>query len=119
LNSSNPFDPPLINPNYLAHQFDTFTVVAAMRDAFGFLNSSQFAGLVGQPTLGLALNNTDDQLLSYARANGETLNHGVGTARISPFGANWGVVDPDLHVKGLQGLRVVDASVFVSIETPN
>jgi hypothetical protein len=41
--------------------------------------------------------------------------HPVSTAKMSPKGASYGVVDPDLKVKGMKGLRIVDASVFVSI----
>jgi len=44
-----------------------------------------------------------------------SINHGVGTARMSPATANWGVVDSHLLVKGVEGLRVVDASVFPAI----
>jgi len=40
--------------------------------------------------------------------------HAVGTASMSPKGASWGVVDPDLTVKKVQGLRIVDASVLAS-----
>jgi choline dehydrogenase-like flavoprotein len=39
--------------------------------------------------------------------------HIVGTAGMSPRGAHYGVVDPDLRVKGIAGLRVIDASVLV------
>ena len=38
--------------------------------------------------------------------------HAVGTAAISPRGVPWGVLDPDLRVKGTKGLRVVDASAL-------
>jgi choline dehydrogenase len=40
--------------------------------------------------------------------------HPTGTAAMSPKGAHWGVVDPDLKVKGVEGLRIVDGSVLVS-----
>jgi choline dehydrogenase-like flavoprotein len=40
--------------------------------------------------------------------------HPTGTAAMSPKGADWGVVDPDLKVKGVEGLRIVDGSVLVS-----
>ena len=57
---------------------------------------------------------TDEELNEYIRAGVSTVFHPVGTASMSPKGASWGVVDPDLKVKGVDGLRIVDASVFVS-----
>ncbi len=56
---------------------------------------------------------TDEELATYARKNSITYDHPVGTARMSPLAADWGVVDPKLLVKKTLGLRVVDASVFV------
>jgi choline dehydrogenase-like flavoprotein len=59
-----------------------------------------------------------DQLLdTYIQNTGSASGHAVGTASMSPKDANWGVVDPDLMLKGVEGLRVVDASVLVSIRT--
>lgn len=52
-----------------------------------------------------------DELVRNGIQNGA---HVVGTSSMSPYNASWGVVDPDLRVKGISGLRVVDASVFVS-----
>jgi len=43
--------------------------------------------------------------------------HPVGTSSMSPKGASWGVVDPDLSVKNIQGLRIVDASVMVRLSS--
>ena len=43
--------------------------------------------------------------------------HAVGTAAISQRGDSWGVLDPDLRVKGTKGLRVVDASAFPYVPT--
>ena len=47
-----------------------------------------------------------------------TIFHPTGTSSMSPVGANWGVVDPDLRVKGVSGLRVADLSVLVSTFFP-
>lgn len=51
---------------------------------------------------------------NYIRAATLTISHASGTAAMSPRGADWGVVDPDLRVKGVSGLRIVDGSIFVS-----
>jgi choline dehydrogenase-like flavoprotein len=61
---------------------------------------------------------TDDELDFWARQTADTLYHPVSTAAMSPFNATWGVVDPDLRVKGVQGLRIVDASVMASSLAP-
>lgn len=58
---------------------------------------------------------TDAAIESYVRGNSGTVYHPVGTASMSPKSANWGVVDPDLKVKGADGLRIVDASIFVRL----
>jgi choline dehydrogenase-like flavoprotein len=57
---------------------------------------------------------TDEELNQFIRSSAITVSHGVGTAAMSPKGAEYGVVDPDLRVKRVSGLRVVDASVLVS-----
>lgn len=59
--------------------------------------------------------NTDEELNEYIRQNAVSFFHPVATAAMSPVGADWGVVDPDLKVKGVAGLRIVDASVAVSV----
>lgn len=59
--------------------------------------------------------NTDEEILEAAKKAIVTIWHPTSTARMSPENASWGVVDPNLRVKGTFGLRVVDASVFVSI----
>jgi hypothetical protein len=57
---------------------------------------------------------TDASIESYLRDHVGTIFHPAGSAAMSPKGVSWGVVDPDLKVKGLTGLRVVDLSVTVS-----
>ncbi|KAF3039002.1 hypothetical protein E8E12_005145 [Didymella heteroderae] len=115
LNSTDPFSPPLVDPNYLATEFDQYTAVQAIRDAFTILSTQSFKNYVGAlygPLKGLT---TDAELLQYVRQHGVTINHGVGTAKMSLKGAAWGVVDPDLRLKGVNGVRIVDESVFPDI----
>lgn len=61
--------------------------------------------------------NTDDEIIEAARKSIVTIWHPVSSARMSPARAKWGVLDPKLRVKGTSGLRVVDASAFVSISS--
>lgn len=59
-------------------------------------------------------NATDDAGIDrYIRGNAATFFHPVGTAQMSAKGASYGVTDPNLKVKGVHGLRIVDASVMV------
>lgn len=112
LNSTDPFTQPLIDPALLAHPFDTYVVVSAIKAARRFATASAFKGYITGPYEAWANATTDDEIAEYARSTGNSVWHAVGTACMSPKGAEWGVVDPDLKVKGAQGLRVVDASVI-------
>ena len=58
---------------------------------------------------------TPAEIAAYIRENAATIFHPVGTASMTPRGASWGVVDPDLVAKGISGLRIVDASVLVRV----
>jgi len=58
---------------------------------------------------------SDADIDAYVREQASTMYHPVGTASMTARDAEWGVVDPDLKVKGVEGVRVVDASVFVRL----
>lgn len=116
LASSDPFDKPLLNPNYLSSDFDVLTMVHAIKDMQTFMSTGPWKDFVIGPIGALVNSTTDEQLQFYARNTSESISHSIGTARMSPFGADWGVVNPDLSVKGTHGLSVVDASIFVCIE---
>ncbi|TFK33728.1 aryl-alcohol-oxidase from pleurotus Eryingii [Crucibulum laeve] len=112
LATSNPFDSPLIDPGYLTSEFDLFTMKSAVRSAQRFLSAPIWNGYIIAPVNGLENTTTDAGLEAYIRANTVTIFHPVGTAAMSPRGSSHGVVDPDLLVKGVVGLRVVDLSVL-------
>ncbi|KAF9264148.1 aryl-alcohol oxidase [Marasmius fiardii PR-910] len=109
LNTSNPFDHPFINLNFLDSEFDLFALREGARSARRFMAHPSFNGFLVAPTTNAT---TDDELDELIKANAGGACHPIGTAMMSPRGANWGVVDPDLRVKGVEGLRVVDASVL-------
>ena len=91
-------------------------MVQATRDVQAFLQSSPWHSddfLVG-PFGALANATTDEERAQLIRNNSITLFHPVGTARMSPKNASWGVTESKLLVKGTSGLRIVDASIFVS-----
>lgn len=114
VSSTDPFAKPLIDPKYLSTEFDIFTTVASVKAAKRFAGANAFKGFVTGPYGDLATANTDAEIEAYVRKTAETVFHPTGTAMMSPKGAHWGVVDPDLKVKGVQGLRIVDASIYVS-----
>ncbi|KAK0233886.1 pyranose dehydrogenase [Armillaria fumosa] len=112
LNSPDPLDPPLIDPGYLTSEFDVFAMVEAVKSVKRFLSALAWEGYVLEAYGDLVNATTDEALKEYVRENVGTAAHPVGTASMSPRFAEYGVVDPDLLVKGLSGLRVVDASIF-------
>lgn len=88
-------------------------MVEAIKLAFRFYGAPAWQGYISGPYGDLADADTDEKLQALVRANVGTSAHPVGTNSMSPIGARYGVVDPDLKVKGISGLRIVDASVIV------
>ncbi|KAK0459062.1 aryl-alcohol oxidase-like protein [Desarmillaria tabescens] len=115
INSTNPFDDLLIDPAFMTSPFDHYAIVQVIKDAQEFLALSPWNGFVLDAYGDLRNATTDDAKLEYVRAYGSNINHPIGTARMSPRKAKWGVVDQELLLKGAEGIRIVDASVFPSI----
>jgi choline dehydrogenase len=113
LKSLNPLDPPLIQPNYLATENDKRTLregVKILRQVFAQRPLDPFRGPELMPGATVA---TDDDIDAYVRRTAETIYHPVGSARMGHD--RLAVVDGELRVHGLQGLRVVDASVMPTL----
>ncbi|KAF5343031.1 hypothetical protein D9758_011161 [Tetrapyrgos nigripes] len=112
LNSTNPFDSPVIDPRLYSTEFDIQTMVQAMKDVDTFVSESAWEGYIVRPFVEFS---NDEERAIYARNNSITVNHSVGTARMGPGDGTDGVVDSSLRVKGVNGLRIVDASVYPQI----
>jgi choline dehydrogenase len=115
--SPRPQDPPAINPRYLSEETDRRAVIGGLRFLRRFFTAPALARYVGPEKLPGAQVQSDDELLDYARRNGNTVYHATCTCMMGSQ-AN-AVVDPDLRVKGLAGLRVVDASVMPAVTSTN
>ncbi len=110
--SRDPSQPPAITPNYLHASEDRQAVLAGLRLARKILSMPALKPWCVQETMPGEEMQTDAQLLVYARAKGVSGYHLVGTCQMGQGEA--AVVDPQLRVHGMQGLRVVDASVLPS-----
>ena len=109
--------PPLIDPNYLAAEPDRRVAVAAIRLTRRIVAGSALSGYEPEEFLPGAGFATDADLLTAAGNIGTTIFHPVGTCRMGsdPLA----VVDSRLRVRGLAGLRVVDASIMPTITSGN
>ena len=72
LRNLDPFESPIIDPNYLGTNFDIKTIVAALKTAKRFLTAQAWKGFVGDPWVDLASANTDEELVQYARNHAST-----------------------------------------------
>ncbi len=117
--SSNPFDKPTIQPNYLDTELDRRAVIDGMRLGRQMLATKPLQPyLVGETSPGRDCQ-SDDELLDFAQRLGTTVYHMIGTCRMGPAGNPDSVVDSNLRVHGLDGLRVVDASIMPTMPSVN
>ncbi|KAF9445820.1 GMC oxidoreductase [Macrolepiota fuliginosa MF-IS2] len=112
IGSNNPFDNPLINPGYYTSEFDILTIREGIKSAVKFSTAPVWENVLTGLIAPLANATTDAEIDAAIRNNTLSGLHPVGTAAISPKNASWGVVDPNLLVKHVSGLRIVDASVL-------
>ncbi|MGI9499444.1 MAG: GMC family oxidoreductase [Geminicoccaceae bacterium] len=117
--SADPFEAPLIQPNYLDAEADRRALLSGIRLARRFLGTAELAPWFDREAAPGPDAKSDDQLLDWAYREGSTAYHMVGTCRMGPAGDPNAVVDSELRVRGLEGLRVVDASVMPAVTSGN
>lgn len=125
LRSKNPFDYPLIYPNYFKEPEDMATLVEGVKisvalsktEAFrrfgSEMNSQLFPGCKHIPMY------TDEFWECMIKQYTVTIYHPVGTCKMGPFWDSEAVVDPELRVYGVAGLRVIDASIMPNLVSGN
>lgn len=114
LASSDPFDAPLIDTGALTSGFDVFAMVHGLKTAIRFATAPVWKDYIIQITSPPANTTSDAEFEQFVRNTSITAFHLAGTSMMTAVTASYGVVNPDLKVKGISGLRIVDASVFVS-----
>lgn len=118
LASADPATHPLIHPNYLATQSDIDDVLAGNRLLRQLAHTRPLADIITEEIFPGTEIEGDEALLADFRARADTVYHPTSTCMMGPAPAT-SVVDARLRVHGVQGLRVVDASVFPNITSGN
>jgi choline dehydrogenase-like flavoprotein len=119
LASADPAAAPLIDPNYWSDPADRDLAIKGLRLAREIMTQPAMKRYVQREVLPGSNLRTDAELFDYACANAKTDHHPVGTCRMGTTSDSQSVVTPDLRVIGLEGLRVVDASVMPLIPSCN
>ncbi|MGQ0619487.1 MAG: GMC family oxidoreductase [Panacagrimonas sp.] len=117
ITSRDPNEPPRLVPNYHSEEGDRRTAIDLLKVARRYVAQSPLRELIAEETYpGPACTADADVLAAYAKY-GTCGFHAIGTCRMGRDAAS--VVDPELRVRGVQGLRVVDTSVFPEIPSGN
>jgi choline dehydrogenase len=117
LKSPDPFDAPAVHPNYLAAETDRRTIVAGLKLCRQILASPHMQSLIEAEFQPGSAVQSDEELLDYARRRGGTVYHPTSTCKMG--NDPMAVVDPELRVYGVDGLRVADASIMPTVVSGN
>jgi choline dehydrogenase len=117
ITSADPAQPPAMQPNYLATKADQDTIVAGLRVARRIFATDAMRRYCTEEFLPGASAASDEALLEHVRATAGTVFHQTSTCMMGP--GPKAVVNDDLKVKGIQGLRVIDASIMPSVVSGN
>jgi choline dehydrogenase len=118
IQSADPLVPPKMVANYLATEYDRDISVAAVKFARKIAQTEPLKSLI---TREIKPNNpqSDADLLEFCRNNGATIFHPTGTCQMGPDSDPMAVLDSELRVRGVMGLRVVDCSAMPTLPSGN
>lgn len=119
IKSTDPFEPPSMQPNYLSTQSDRDTAIAAIRMARRIAATEPLKSLMKREFRPGLDAQADDEILHFCKEHGATIFHPSGTAKMGPKEDPMAVVDARLRVYGIEGLRVVDGSVMPTLVSGN
>jgi choline dehydrogenase len=117
LRSTDPLDDPVIEPCYLSAAEDQQAMLDALRLSRRIAQQSSMAALIARETRPGIDVRDDEGLLEYIKVSGQTSWHPIGTCKMGIDAM--AVVDPQLRVRGVGGLRVADSSVMPTMCSPN
>lgn len=117
LRSASPLDLPVIRMNYLQSESDLQKLVFGIKAIRQLFNASEFDPFRGEEVAPGAAVSSDEALQAYVRDVVETVWHPAGTCKMGPD--PMAVVDSQLRVHGVEGLRVADASIMPTVTTGN
>jgi choline dehydrogenase len=113
LSSADPHDPPAIDPGYLTNPNDLPVLIAGVRRALALAATQPVKPYTGKYELDQGA--TDEAIADWIRSHPLSMYHPVGTARIGAGDDMHAVLDPELRVRGIGGLRVLDVSAMPGI----
>jgi choline dehydrogenase-like flavoprotein len=113
LKSADPMAEPAIDPNYLSDQRDLELTIKGAKITRDILEAPALTPYRQSEMFGIHDDMSDEEWTRHIRARADTIYHPVGTCKMGVD--DLAVVDPDLRVRGLEGLRVVDASVMPTL----
>jgi len=117
LASADPLKPPVMDPNYLASDYDLKILIEGIRRGRDILAAPAFKPWLGEERLPGVAQRSDAELEAFVRATAETEYHPVSTCKMG--NDPMAVVDDQLRVRGIQGLRVIDASIMPDVVSGN
>ena len=117
LKSSNPFDKPLMKPNYLSAQKDVEVTREGVKIVRNLFSQNAFKPFLGKPISPASGVTSDADIEDWVRDSAETVFHPTSSNKMGTD--PMAVVDPQLKVHGIDGLRVADASVMPVIDSGN